>query len=455
MKQLKCIIKSFILISLLFSFSGCAGMFGNNKDDGNGGKTPDKQKVGDTVQFLRFRPGSANALGIVDRDSSRSALARNASTDALIVKILEDGSFKSFMSLPEGTQGELKDILMILQSPNPDNDCFYVVLDNYSTLITPVTKSKEYENEDGEIIVETWIENQTLEIGPILCVFADGSYSDFLKKGSEIIYYLTDSVDKAMTIDSKGNLYFLMKELDISSGSTIFNGDLILKYDPSTNEVTKLTIPDSTIYYTKLQVSADGEWFFASVQKQNGSTYVNYLRAIQVSNPESYVNIFYDSNGGNIGDWVFDDDANCLYYVHTDGIHRVPRDSGTFSTQNDKILSLNKSKGIWNYSVNDDALFEQVTNPKPIFSLFTKGSFAPIEELPVYKLNGEVLEDTGAKESNKTKVYTFKNSSSEVQVQEIYDFIVDKASASFIYNSNEPHGYYLDTDPEGIFTNQN
>ncbi len=136
-----------------------SGMF--NKDDGDSGKDVDRTKVGNTKQFLRFRPDGASALGVVDKEedpyaSARNASARNAATNEFILKITEAGSMESFLSLPEGTQGELADIPMIAQSPDPETKCFFVILNGYSWLTTPVTRT----DEDGN----DWEENVPLKI---------------------------------------------------------------------------------------------------------------------------------------------------------------------------------------------------------------------------------------------------------------------------------------------------
>ncbi len=247
-----------------------------------------------------------------------------------------------------------------------------------------------------------------------------------------------------MTFDKQGNLYYVINERDSKSNVTV-----IYKYDPNTNTSTQLTSKIGDMWYTKLQVSADGSCFFANAQRNGGA---HYVRAIPVNDPENSIDLWYDSIGSScLKDWVYDDDAECFYYSSNGAVHKIPKVNGTFSKANDVVMF--SGTGIWFIDDKDNGLFNASTESIDTFTLNDSCKNMPVgRNLKVYKEDDSTgeLEDTGTIAYPKEVTYLFRNITSEekeIQPQEIYNYIINNAFSSL--EKPEEIAYFIDKGTEG------
>lgn len=428
MKKLLKIMGFALLAGTLF-FTSCklinGGGNGGNGENGENGENGNTSS-GETKQLLKFAAGGAKALGIVDNDdngmyaSARSA--RSAETDAMIVKILEDGSFESFMSIPEGSSGDIAPINYIAQSPNPDSHEIYIVFNYNSWINTPVERTDEGGN--------TWNDWESVTIGQLLCVHEDGTYDDILQQDDGTWKCLYGSDKDSIAFDNLGNIYYLFQE---SSGNSWTN--MIYKYDPKTKTSSQLTPAVENTYYEKFQVSGDGNWIFAKANRWNNNNSANYLRAIPVSDPTNSIDLFYSSGNGSSGwinDWIYDDDAHAIYYNLSGTLYRIQEKDGTFSKDNRELLFSGDSSSWFNYSGWEDSLFVW-KNSNGSYNYTSQTSLSLDGSYPSYDENGD-YEGTERDPTSSYKNYYFRNPLTEEQeIDEavVLEFIVDKAYSSF------------------------
>lgn len=64
-----------------------------------------------------------------------------------------------------------------------------------------------------------------------------------------------------------------------------------------------------------MQIDKTGQWIFVSGSRN--SSY--FLRAIPISNPNNFVNIYYSSNGFGCSEWIYDDNSGVIYFIAYDG----------------------------------------------------------------------------------------------------------------------------------------
>lgn len=396
----------------------------NNENENGNGENGESKGPAQTLQLLKFASGGAKALGIVDQDDiGRHAAARSAETDALIVKILEDGSFESFMSIPEGSSADIAPISYIAQSPNPESHEIYIVFKYNSYISTPV----EVEEEWG-----TWTDWKNITIGQLLCVHEDGTYDDILMQEDGSWKWLYGSDKDSIAFDNLGNIYYLFQE---SSGNSYTN--MIYKYDPKTKTSTQLTPAVENTYYEKFQVSGDGNWIFAKASRWNSTSSVSYLRAIPVSNPTESIELFYNSGtGGWINDWIYDDDVKAVYYNLSGTLYRIPEKDGTFSKDNRELLFTGDSSSWFEYASGENPLFVwKDGNGSYVYEAQTTW-YTPDGEYPAYNENGE-SENTSRSTTYNYKNYYFRNpltEEQEIDENVVLDFIVDQAYTSFSSN---------------------
>lgn len=309
----------------------------NGNENGNGNESENSSKV-ETIQYLKFKRNGAKALAVVAQDSSNGnvAGARNAATDSMIQKILEDGSMESFIEVPE--EYNLARVKYIAQSSNPNAKEIYIVMEGR-------TWGGYWDEEKGE-----WVE---CNLGELLCVFDDGTYDDVLNEGpNEWKDLYNGGNNQSIVFDKNGTMYYLVHE---------WNGNvetgIIYKYDAKTKESIQLTPAVAGTYYEKIQVSADGKWIFAKAYKWGRNSSTQYLRAIPVDNPKDYKNIFYDaSNSSWIRDWYYDDDNNAVFYSKNSELLEVLEKDGVFSSENEKTM-FSGGNGVYfsNWDITDNS----------------------------------------------------------------------------------------------------
>ena len=198
--------------------------------------------------------------------------------------------------------------MAVYKSPLETSSDVFVVFDSTSHL----GEEYKYNEETGE---STYIYQR---LGQLICVHEDGSVADILNVEPEstdwsgkYINIKSDSV----RFDVNGKLYF------VSSGGYNLNGEsssgeIIYQFDPSSNQITEMVAAVEGTSYSKLQIDQSGQWIFASGSRSNSY----FLRAIPVTNPNGFVNVFYSSsNSISDSQWLYDDNAGVMYFIAQDG----------------------------------------------------------------------------------------------------------------------------------------
>ena len=275
---------------------------------------------------LKFDFSNAKAIAAVDKDSlSRAVYSRNSraledssADDSPLLKILEDGSFESAITLAENAN--LATIKAIHKSPREGSNDIYVVFDGQSWFYDTKVTVDENGNE-----IDTQTEYKTL--GQLICIHEDNTIADILKvTDSSDPYnnsYQSLDTDKGIMFDASGNLYYMARTWNSS-------GDIscVYKFEPETNEITQLTSAVSGTYYDSFKISADGQIIF--VQGRRWSSNTTFLRAIPVQNPNNFSNIYYSSSSSSLNSWVYDENKGIMYYVTDKGLCKSKRNGNSF-----------------------------------------------------------------------------------------------------------------------------
>ena len=315
--------------------SGCS----HNVDD----ETEDdsQSEETETPQILSFNLDGAKALASQDSSGIANRSARAAAdAEALLVRILEDGSLQSAITLPSNVNATIKQIAV---SPAENSHEVYVVF-----------------NQD----IYYWNEGNNYRIGQLLCVKPDGSYFDILNPssknennngGNNTNYQLyAQNGRDYLKFDKLGNMYYQVNKW---SGNT--NSAMIYKFDPKKNSSTPMTPEVDGTYYEDFILSDNGGWIFASAYRSSGNNNsTRYLRAIPTANAEQQVNIAYSSDGnGWFRNLMYDDENGFLYFTgylnNKSGIYRIEKKNGIFNSADLKCLA-NSNGGssyfnLWNY----------------------------------------------------------------------------------------------------------
>ncbi len=337
-KRIKKIMKILTVFSVLCSFLlfSCTQDPGNLEDntEKNENLDDESEKKEDKLSTLiksglKFDFSNAKAIAAVDKDSlSRAAYSINARAvedssvdDSPLLKILEDGSFESAITLAENAN--LATIRAIYKSPLKDSNDIFVVFDGQSYFYdTKVTV-----DEDGNEI-NSQTEAKTL--GQLICIHDDNTIADILKiTDSSDPYnnsYQNLDTDKGIMFDASGNLYYMARTWN-SSG----NISVVYKFEPETNEITQLTasVPDTN--YSSFKISADGQIIFVQGTRWSSTTNTTFLRAIPVQNPNNFSNIYYSSSDSFLYSWVYDENNGIMYYVTEKGLYKSKRSGDSFT----------------------------------------------------------------------------------------------------------------------------
>ena len=277
---------------------------------------------------LKFDFSNAKAIAAVDKDSlSRAVYSRNSraledssADDSPLLKILEDGSFESAITLAENAN--LATIKAIHKSPREGSNDIYVVFDDQSWFYDTKVTVDENGNE-----IDTQTEYKTL--GQLICIHEDNTIADILKvTDSSDPYnnsYQSLDTDKGIMFDASGNLYYMALTWNSS-------GDIscVYKFEPETNEITQLTSAVSGTYYNSFKISADGQIIFVQGTRWSSNTNTTFLRAIPVQNPNNFSNIYYSSSSSSLNSWVYDENKGIMYYVTDKGLCKSKRNGNSF-----------------------------------------------------------------------------------------------------------------------------
>ena len=355
MKRLKTLSLAFSLVAALL-ITGCSDGSSSGTENGsdntgtNTGTNPGNNTGGSgepvlsnvVKSGLKFDFSNAKAIAAVDKDSlSRAVYSRNARAvedssvdDSPLLKILEDGSFESAITLAENAN--LATIKAIHKSPREGSNDIYVVFDGQSWFYDTKVTVDENGNE-----IDTQTEYKTL--GQLICIHEDNTIADVLKvTDSSDPYnnsYQSLDTDKGIMFDASGNLYYMALTWN-SSGEI----SCVYKFEPEINEITQLTSAVSGTYYNSFKISADGQIIF--VQGSRWPT--TFLRAIPVQNPNNFSNIYYSSSSSSLNSWVYDENKGIMYYVTDKGLCKSKRNGNSF--EDAEFMGQRISSGDLDYS---------------------------------------------------------------------------------------------------------
>lgn len=269
-----------VLVSALFA---SCGFFGGESNYGSFNPSG-------VVSSIKFDFSGAKAVAKLEDSSSRAAVTGDELGN--IVKILEDGSIKSAVTV-EGDINLSDSIRTVLKSPVSD-DVFVVFGDT-------IWLGEEWD-------AETQSYNRSL-LGGLICVRPDGTALDILKVRDDPEDYWNNYIrlqSDTVIFDGSGNLYFA--GWDAGAASAIY------KFDPFSSTLTQMVAAVEGTSYSRFQITSDGSWILAQGSRAGS----NFLRAIPISNPNNFVNIYYASNSWFSDEdkwWAYDDDSGFIYYL--------------------------------------------------------------------------------------------------------------------------------------------
>lgn len=271
-----------VLVSVLFA---SCGFFGGESNYGSFNPSG-------VVSSIKFDFSGAKAVAKLEDSSSRAAVTGDELGN--IVKILEDGSIKSAVTV-EGDINLSDSIKTVLKSPVSDD--VFVVFNGTIWL------GDEWDAELG-----IW---KYSSMGGLICVRPDGTVLDILKVRDDSEYWMDNYIwlqSDTVVFDGSGNLYF--------AGEYAGAAGIIYKFDPLSSTLTQMVAAVEGTSYSEMQITGDGSWILVEGKRYSGSTGACFLRAIPISNPNNFVNIYYSSNGYTDKKWwIYDDKSGLVYYV--------------------------------------------------------------------------------------------------------------------------------------------
>lgn len=132
-----------------------------------------------------------------------------------------------------------------------------------------------------------------------------------------------------VNMDAFGNLYFVAQDRYDAEGNYANNGDMIYKFEASSKTLTKMVAAVEGTNYSNFQITSDGSYIFAQGQRWGNASSSSFLRAIPVSNPNRFVNIYYASDSWSMdGRWRYDDYSGIMYYILESGLYTVSKAGG-------------------------------------------------------------------------------------------------------------------------------
>ena len=339
MKTIVVRILSALMIMVLFF--GCQNPAFDNKTEGQSSQQGNSSESGATktdvqqnrLYSVKFDFSNAQALAKLEAKQDGSRAVTNADELGELVKILANGSMENAITVDENCY--LSDIVAVYKSPIENSKDIFIVFNGESTIgYEEIEKTYEWGG--------TYTGNQSIRVGQLICVHEDGSIADILKKEDS-----TDSWNnhyslktESVTFDAAGNLYFISCD----------NGDMIYQYDSKTCTLLKMVAAVDNTYYQRMQIDDNGQWIFVSGYRSSSSNSY-FLRAIPISNPNGFKNIYYSSDsGGAINNWVYDNKNGVMYYLassgNQEGLWRAAKKDGF----KNEYISYNTSVGDENYT---------------------------------------------------------------------------------------------------------
>lgn len=292
------------ILSIILSLSISIVLFMSCSNDSASPVLPIIPPVSPTSSTAPVTFDFSNAKAIAHMGESSS---RSAADSEEYVKILTDGTFEAAIKLT-GT-GSLAKVVGIYPSKTNSGDVFVAFQEN-SNLYSGFTPQS---------------------IGQLICVHSDGTFDDILKIGNNVNYwanYLRMDT-KSITFDKNGNAYFFAKIERDSNGNWINNaGQQIYQYKPAEKQLNKLVAAVEGTTYEKMQISGDNALIFAQGYRNINATITYFLRAIPISDPGNFNNIYYGENYINprYSNWTYDDNTGKMYFIG-----RIGNEPGLYS----------------------------------------------------------------------------------------------------------------------------
>lgn len=300
-------IQKIIALSAFIAVLGFASCSNGSSSDGNS----ETDFNSNSKQILKFDLKNAKAIASVEESSSRNTAARASSSNlnSPLIKILEDSSVASILSIPSNAQGNISKIEKIINAQDKSGNKYLYIVFNGSSWF-------DYNSEDGEYV--------HVSLSQLICIYEDGSYKDILGSNNTSSYpdWIDSSTKEYIQTDSNGCLYFI-KITD--------NNTSICKYDPVSQKTSNLTAPLEGINYSKFQMSQDGTKIFVSGYRYNysssSSINVHFIRYIPVQFPDDFKNIYYSSDFYGVYGWVYQESTDYFYYIQSNnnknGLYRI------------------------------------------------------------------------------------------------------------------------------------
>lgn len=310
-------------------FTGCNSDIKEISESAPGGDStttkPDEQPTtpgGSTSQgtqgdrtLLKFDFKGASVIASVEATKSYGRAAADTTDNAPLVAIEEDGSTRPVII--SDYLDQLPKIQMLAKAPTADSEYVYIVFEYEPNIYIPseITKEDEYGNK------YTYTESKTADIGRVLCVHEDGTFTNVVGSGESFEYFNSE-----LQFDGDGNLYYCTSDSGNGSYSQV-----VCKYNPQTNTKTRISAPIEGTSYSKMQISNDGAWLFVQGSRYSDGSNTNFLRAIPTASPAKYENLYYNSDWGDCR-WIY---HNENVYVATNGsdrkIKRFYKENGAYS----------------------------------------------------------------------------------------------------------------------------
>lgn len=264
MKKITALISSIFLILGIMSCS--SGSSSHSDDSSPSGAS--------SSRLLSFDLSNAAAIASVESAGNSARFARAAeSDDSPLVKVLDDSTIASVLSLPSDVN--------IYNFPKIT--AVKTVEDTFGHKYLYIFFEHQFSWGYHDETTDEW---KNEEMGQLLCVYENGSYVDILGslKSSSGDYISIDtswnsstgSSEEMIDFDAAGNMYLCTSEYNGSSNSSVF-----YKYDVSAKKASRLTARNSNASYSKFQISKDGKKLFVFGRNSTG----NFIRCIPTDSP--------------------------------------------------------------------------------------------------------------------------------------------------------------------------
>lgn len=265
--------------------------------------------------LLKFDFKGASVIASVEATKSYGRAAADTTDNAPLVAIEENGTTRPVII--SDYLDQLPKIKMLAKAPTADSEYVYIVFEYEPNIYIPseITKEDEYGNK------YTYTESKTADIGRVLCVHEDGTFTNVVSSGESFEYFNSE-----LQFDGDGNLYYCTSDSGNGSYSQV-----VCKYNPQTNTKTRISAPIEGTSYSKMQISNDGAWLFVQGSRYSDGSNTNFLHAIPTASPENYKKLYYSSDWNGC-EWIYhNDDVYVAEHGSDRKIKRFYKKNGAYS----------------------------------------------------------------------------------------------------------------------------